>query len=334
MPKRSTLQQRVVFHIQRTLTDDALVQESVLFPDRSSGDNREVDVVIRKKIGEHEVIISIECRDHKRKATVEWVEQMAMKHNLLPTSKLVLVSSSGFTSTAEKKAASLGIDVYSFEEATKTDWNELIGVNDEPGFYLWAFRIVGCGLVFTENPKFEYSANPHIPIYDSLHGFAGTLNDIVRARTVKSSGFVDNAVKYAQQESESIFGAEIRIKPSFFVEEESGKLREIKVIRVYIEAREPDSTVDLKAIRYHNLPVAYGSGASPVGEFEITLVQAKDGVPGGAMSVKDPNTGDIQTVDVRFKEEGNKLVFLTESISVKSKKRLTKKPSGRKKPRR
>ena len=97
MPIRSTLLQRVVFHIQRQLAPDAKVQESAFLPDRSTGINREVDVVVRSRVGEHEVIICVECREHRRRATIEWVEQMAMKHSSLPTSKLILITAKGFT---------------------------------------------------------------------------------------------------------------------------------------------------------------------------------------------------------------------------------------------
>lgn len=314
MPARSTLRQRVIFHIERQLTAHGTVEESVLLPDRYSGGNREVDVVIRAQVGEHEVIVCVECRDHKRKASVEWVERMAMKHNSLPTSKLILVSTTGFTRTAGVKAASLGIDIYSFDEAIATDWTALLGDSTELGLYLWAIRILGCGLVFTENDAVEYSASPEIRIFNSEGIFRGTLNDVVRAKTEESTSFTEKAVQYAQDTSEKIFGAELRFQQPLFAEDFHGNRHEVKVIRVYIEAREPASAVSLSAARYRDSPIAYGQGQSPAGEFAITLIQSPHGPPTGAMSVTDPATGEVQTVDVRFSPSDGKIVFLTDPI--------------------
>src|SRR3954463_894062 len=211
MPVRSTPLQRVVFHIQRQLTPNALVQESALLLDRSAGINREVDVVIRSKVGEHEVIVCVECREHQRKASVEWVEQMAMKHNSLITSKLILVSAKGFSRAAGVKAESLGIDIYSFDEAIETDWTALVG--KELSLAMWAFRILNCELVFTQGEAIDYSASPEIRIFNSEGTFKGTLREVVLANTCQSDSFTDGLIQYAEKATEPIIGAELKIHP-------------------------------------------------------------------------------------------------------------------------
>jgi hypothetical protein len=183
MPVRSTLLQRVVFHIQRQLSANASVQESALLPDRSTGSNREVDVVVRSRVGEHDVIVCVECQEHRRPANVEWVERMAMKHSSLPTSKLVLVSAKGFSRLASAKAASLGIDTYSFDEALAADWMTILGDGPELSISLWGFRILRCGLVFSHDEALEYTASPEVRTFNHDGTFRGTLNDIVRANT-------------------------------------------------------------------------------------------------------------------------------------------------------
>jgi hypothetical protein len=75
---------------------------------RTTGEAREVDVVLRSTVGGHEVIVGIEARAAARKADLPWVESMLGKHADLPTSKLVLVSETGFTGPAKRQAEAKG----------------------------------------------------------------------------------------------------------------------------------------------------------------------------------------------------------------------------------
>jgi hypothetical protein len=118
MPKRSNAFQSVVFLLKQHLAGDAKVTESAELTDLVSGTLREVDVCIEAEIAGHAVCIGIECRDHKRRQSVGWVEEMHSKHDRLPTDRLVLVSSSGFTAEALDKAKSYGIETIIPEELT------------------------------------------------------------------------------------------------------------------------------------------------------------------------------------------------------------------------
>ena len=104
MPKRTTPFQEIVTIIHEHMAQDAVVEPSGMLPDRATGEKREVDVVIRSEVAGHEVIVSVEATEAGRIADVIWVEQLLCKHQDLPTTKLVLVSQSGFTPAARKKA--------------------------------------------------------------------------------------------------------------------------------------------------------------------------------------------------------------------------------------
>jgi hypothetical protein len=67
---------------------------------------REVEIRVEAEVDGHPIYIGIEVSASKsRKKTVEWVERMQGKHAHLSTSKLVLVSSSGFTKAGLALAA-------------------------------------------------------------------------------------------------------------------------------------------------------------------------------------------------------------------------------------
>ena len=98
-----------------------------MLENRRTGFKREVDVVVEAKVGEHELIVGLECVEHGRPADVSWVETMVGKHQHLPTDRLLLVSSSGFSRQAMILAASEGIDIMTPEEACDADWVRTMG---------------------------------------------------------------------------------------------------------------------------------------------------------------------------------------------------------------
>lgn len=118
MPRRSNDFQRLVFLIKSQLAIGATVTESKLMADRQTGAAREVDIVVETTVAGHAVILSIECRDHRRVADVGWVEQMIGKHQRLPSHALVLASRAGFTAEARRVAELAGVQLLSLDEAT------------------------------------------------------------------------------------------------------------------------------------------------------------------------------------------------------------------------
>jgi hypothetical protein len=114
MPRRSNVFQKIVFLIKKHVAAGATVTESKFLQDRITGARREVDICVESKIADHDVVVSIECVDRKRRANVKWVEEMKAKHERLPTNALVLISRSGFTKEAFEVARTYGIETLTF----------------------------------------------------------------------------------------------------------------------------------------------------------------------------------------------------------------------------
>jgi hypothetical protein len=104
MPKRTNALQKAIKLIESYKGDFLTLQESAMLLDKFTGNEREVDILLEGKINSHSIKVAIEVRDRKRPADTTWVEEMLFKHNSLPTDKLILVSSSGFTKGAQEKA--------------------------------------------------------------------------------------------------------------------------------------------------------------------------------------------------------------------------------------
>ena len=69
-------------------------------------------------------MVIIECRDHKQRQDIKWIEQIATKKDDVNANKAIAVSSSGFTKAAKDKARAKNIELRTLEEI---DPKEIIG---------------------------------------------------------------------------------------------------------------------------------------------------------------------------------------------------------------
>ncbi len=97
-----------------------------MLPCADTEDGVEVDVVIHGEQGPHDVLISVEVVEEKRRATRPWVDSMIGKHRSLPTDRLVLVSKSGFSKNALKKARANNVVAWSLSDVTTEDWAKVV----------------------------------------------------------------------------------------------------------------------------------------------------------------------------------------------------------------
>ena len=65
----------VVSKIQKQLAPDAQVLHDVRLPGRHSKRDRQVDVLVRKKIGQYEMLIVLDCKDYSKPVDVKGVEE-------------------------------------------------------------------------------------------------------------------------------------------------------------------------------------------------------------------------------------------------------------------
>lgn len=105
MPRRTNTFQELIELIERQLAPTgAHVINSAMVPETLSGNLREIDILIKCTVGVREVMVGIECRDHHRKADIQWIEQARGKFDVLPIDKRVVISRSGFTKHAMRRA--------------------------------------------------------------------------------------------------------------------------------------------------------------------------------------------------------------------------------------
>lgn len=146
--------QDIVKRIESALGEDCEVTSPDWLEDRTSGRKREVDLSIRQKVGGQSVLIIEECRDHKRKVGVQYIEQAKQKRDDVKANKLVVVSTEGFTRGAKEKAEHHGIALMTMTEALEEDWGSWFQV-EKIDVYTHRFELVNLEILTTQGADTE-----------------------------------------------------------------------------------------------------------------------------------------------------------------------------------
>lgn len=122
-----SLEQLVSLLEQFADATDATIESPGFIRSPDDGEKpREVDVLVRRRVGTVDILILVECRDRSPRQSVDWIEQIDSKRRSLNASAAVAVSSSGFTSGAVAAAARLGIDLRSIDEISLEDFSSWV----------------------------------------------------------------------------------------------------------------------------------------------------------------------------------------------------------------
>lgn len=119
--------EKLVAKIQKQLAPRAEVLHDVKLTGKT-GAKRQIDVLVREKIGQYEMQIVIDCKDTKRPVDVKGVEEFDGLLKDVGAQKGVLVCPNGFTETAKKRAEGLQIDLYSPIDTAAHKWRATIYV--------------------------------------------------------------------------------------------------------------------------------------------------------------------------------------------------------------
>lgn len=180
MPKRSNAFQRLVTFLEAQVAgDEVKVTESAMVAPTTGGDPKEVDILLEIPVGQRTVSVGIECRDHKRRQSRPWIEEIDGKFKNLPIDKKVAVSSSGFTRTAQKEAAERHIELLTLEEAMAQDWPAKVN-NWRAVFARWHHNLVGADCYWPgDPPPLSGDELKDCQVVDSSGNGASTVGDDV-----------------------------------------------------------------------------------------------------------------------------------------------------------
>ncbi|HEY5410871.1 MAG TPA: restriction endonuclease, partial [Caulobacteraceae bacterium] len=118
----------LVAKIQAQLAPDAEVLHDVRLPGRLSRRDRQIDVLVKQRIGQYEMTIVLDCKDLSRPLDVKGVEEFQGLVEDVGANKGVLVCPRGFTDTAKTRATGLKIDLYSPVDTDPHKWQARVEV--------------------------------------------------------------------------------------------------------------------------------------------------------------------------------------------------------------
>jgi len=157
--------EKAVSEIYSQLNAANVVRKDVRISDRKTGGLRQVDIWVEAVVGSHLIKMLIDAKFHKDKINVKTVEEVGGLADAVGADKAVIVCANGWTTTAEKRATGLGIDmrllsVEKAREALDPNLWELCqlckedfiilnseGISELKGLYSWwlAGTCKGCG---------------------------------------------------------------------------------------------------------------------------------------------------------------------------------------------
>lgn len=281
MPQRSNAFQQVVRLLHEQLADTATVTESKLLIDRRMGEAHEVDIVVETTPAGYAVTIGVECVDRVRKVDVEWVDQMRGKHEDLPTDRVILVSSSGFTPRALAKAEALGFVALSLEEAKGEDWTLIVGKLARV-----FVDVVESQLDVSVVVRGDDGDDQLVPVerdleLRSVSGGAlapvGAVVDVLVA--MPEVGRVLMEHMHEKDLSHNVFTAEYTFPETVVANDSAGTPREVKALRIALDSTRAQTAIDLKHGQLRGAGVAFGEGAGEAGSLRIAVIEREGAVP-------------------------------------------------------
>jgi hypothetical protein len=118
--------EELVARIQTELAGDAVVTPNDKIVGKRTTIPRQVDVSIRKNVGQFELLIVLDCKDHGRPLDVKDVEEFMGLAQDVEAHKAGMVAAKGFSGTAKKRAQDAGIELYRVVDTGDHDWKSIV----------------------------------------------------------------------------------------------------------------------------------------------------------------------------------------------------------------
>lgn len=112
----------LVAKIQASLAPDAKIEHNVRIVGKS-GVPRQIDVLVRQKVGQYVMTIAIDCKDYAGPVDINDVEAFQGILDDVGAHKGALVAPNGFTAGAKSRAKTLDIDLYSPLDTDPHKWS-------------------------------------------------------------------------------------------------------------------------------------------------------------------------------------------------------------------
>jgi hypothetical protein len=135
--------EELVANIQKALAENATVTPNDHILGKITGVMRQIDVSVRQKAGQFDLLIVIDCKDYGEPVDVKSVEEFMGLVQDVGANKGAMVAPNGFTPAAKTRAEKAGVDLFRPVDTGEHQWK--------------AYAALPALCVFTELAKFSIS---------------------------------------------------------------------------------------------------------------------------------------------------------------------------------
>ena len=164
--------------IQQDLSPKASVTQNDRIIGINSGVAREIDIAIRKNVGQYKLLIVIDCKDYKRPIDLKNVEEFIGLVEDVKANKAAMIGAMGFTEAAKSRADKAGIDLHRIINTDPHEWQMYVTIPTLVDYR----ELSGFSLGFSSSsPGFsiEYQDFRFMPIYGENQELIGTVNNVL-----------------------------------------------------------------------------------------------------------------------------------------------------------
>jgi len=128
MSKKSTDYERLAEKIYKDLNPYATVVHDDHIYGYDSETQRQIDVSIRQKMGDTDILIIVQAKDHKRPVDVNVVGAFHTVVKDVRAQKGILICSAGFTKSAKTQAKKYSIELRSIHDGLSKNWSHDLSI--------------------------------------------------------------------------------------------------------------------------------------------------------------------------------------------------------------
>jgi hypothetical protein len=172
--------EELVGKVQRDFCDEAKVTLNDKVEGKITGTQRQIDISIRQKVGQFDILIAIDCKDLASPVDVKGVEEVIGLIQDVGAHKGVIVSANGFTSTALIRGEKAGLDLLRLVDCGDHDWKAEVSIP----VVCDCRRIKTSQLRFFGPPRSMYpSGDPfQFDVYDEKNKYLGRLKTLLEKK--------------------------------------------------------------------------------------------------------------------------------------------------------
>lgn len=279
MPARTNAFQRLVTLLTATLAGQATVVESAMLVDRVNGEEREVDVLITTSAADYRISLGIEVVAWTRPADTPWVEKMRAKHENLTTDKLILVSESGFSGPAVRKAEFYGIETLTIEEACEADWPLIARLEQTGVFEVTTMDFDVAAVCKLTDGTLEQLP---VPLQASFPTDAGPMTMDTFARLLLGRDEVRGTVRdNLTGNHEQDFWLSYTEQNGLWSFDNEGKAGQIIELRIGLRVQQTASPVRFASGKFRSIPFVSGTSVEASAPLQFVLARRPDGSTNG-----------------------------------------------------